>query len=149
MFLGLIMSELNAQELNDELKKRLRQSIHTPETRPQIHPLRPETQVLPEQQKEVLKVSPFTRLPTPGDRIKTLHTLEQYKAQTRVSISTTVTNSRPINELPPGSVRYEFVGKNFMMIPTGGTRVVPSGRDSGPIRKRHKKNKNILKAFEK
>lgn len=33
----------------------------------------------------------------------------------------------PINQLPSGSVRYEFVGGNMMMISTAGQRVTPSG----------------------
>ena len=37
----------------------------------------------------------------------------------------------------------------MMIISTAGQTVVPSGIDRGPIRKRHKKGKNILNAFEK
>ncbi|MDD2298275.1 MAG: hypothetical protein PHU69_01415 [Fermentimonas sp.] len=51
----------------------------------------------------------------------------------------------PINQLPSGSVRYEFVGGNMMMISTAGQRVTPSGYGRGSIRKRHKRNTNILK----
>ena len=55
----------------------------------------------------------------------------------------------PINQLPAGSVRYEFVGGTMMMIATAGQRVSPSGYGRGPIRKKHKRNTNILNAMEK
>lgn len=58
-------------------------------------------------------------------------------------------SSTPINQLPPGSVRYEFIGGKMMMISTAGQRVNPSGFGRGPIRKKHKRNTNILRAMEK
>lgn len=142
---GLIVTELNAQDLNDEMKKRLRKSIMAPEKQPGRQPLQRASRLLPEQDNDILKVSPFTKLPTKGDRIQILHPLEEYQ----IHINTTVTNSTPINQLPPGSVRYEFVGKNMQIISTAGKMVVPSGYGGGPIRKRHKKNANILKALQK
>ena len=144
VFFGLSITELNAQDFNDEMKKRLRQSIIMPEKLPERQPLQHTPQLLSKEDNNVLKVSPFTKLPTRGDRIKILHPPEEYK----INISMTVTNSTPINQLPRGSVRYEFVGKNMQIISTAGNMVVPSG-NGGPIRKRHKKNANILKALEK
>ncbi len=55
----------------------------------------------------------------------------------------------PINQLPAGSVRYEFIGGTMMMISTAGQRVSPSGYGRGPIKKKHKRNTNILRAMEK
>lgn len=146
VFFGLFITELKAQDFNDEMKKRLRQSIIMPEKLPEHQPLQRTPQLLPEQDNNnVLKVSPFTKLPTRGDRIKILHPPDEYK----IHISTTVTNSAPINQLPRGSVRYEFVGKNMQIISTAGNMVIPSGNGGGPIRKKHKKSANILKALEK
>ncbi len=136
-------SVMNAQDIKDVLREQIRQSITTPDMSPMQHqPYQMEQQ---RQQGDILKVSPFTKLPTRGDRIKVLHPPEEYK----IHINTNVTNSTPIDQLPPGSVRYEFVGKNMQMIPTAGTRPYPAGIDRGPIRKRHKKSANILKAFQK
>ncbi len=141
---GLIAVEVNAQDLRDEMKRRIRQSINTPEKQPGLQSLPLNYRTKPAQD-EILKVSPFTRLPTRGDRIQILHSPEEYE----IHICMTVTNSTPINQLPPGSVRYEFVGKNMQMISTAGKMVVPSGHDRGPIRKRHRKKANILKALQK
>lgn len=141
---GLIAVEVNAQDLQDEMKRRIRQSINTPEKQPGLQSLPLNYRTKPARD-EILKVSPFTRLPTRGDRIQILHSPEEYE----IHICMTVTNSTPINQLPPGSVRYEFVGKNMQMISTAGKMVVPSGHDRGPIRKRHRKKANILKALQK
>ncbi len=135
-------SEINGQEIRDILKEQLRKSLITPETPMQHQQHQIEHQ---RHQEDVLKVSPFTKLPTKGDRIKLFKPLEDYQ----IHINLNVTNSAPINQLPRGSVRYEFVGKNMQMISTAGTMVVPSGNGGGPIRKRHKKNANILKALQK
>ena len=146
MVFVLLVTNMYAQDLNDEMKKRLRQSLITPEKQPEHQPLQHAPQILPEQDREVLKVSPFTRLPTKGDRIQLLYPPEKYK----IHINTNVTNAPPINQRPAGSVRYEFVGKNMQMISTAGT--TPSsgiGIDFGPIRKRHRKKDNILKMLEK
>ena len=43
---------------------------------------------------------------------------------------------------------HEFVGGTMMMISTAGQRVSPSGYGRGPIRKKHKRNTNILRAKE-
>lgn len=142
---GLIVTEIAAQDLNDEMKKRLRQSLITPENQPEQQPLQHNPQFQHEQSNDILKVSPFTKLPTKGDRIQLLNPPENYK----IEINTTVTNSTPIGVRPRGSVRYEFVGKNMQMIPTAGTRPPSATFDNGPIRKRHKRKANILKALEK
>ncbi|WP_298646785.1 hypothetical protein [uncultured Proteiniphilum sp.] len=144
---GLIVIESNAQDLNDEMKKRLRQSLITPEKQSGYQPLQHAPQILPGQDREVLKVSPTTRLPTKSDQIQVLHPPEKYK----IHIETRVTNSIPINQRPAGSVKYEFVGKNMMIIPTAGQRVVPSGHDFDPIRtrnrQRHERTDRLVKAY--
>ncbi|MDD4698016.1 MAG: hypothetical protein PHR52_10840 [Fermentimonas sp.] len=144
---GLTTKQLTAQDFNEEIKKRLRQTILMPENLIEdqsfLHPSQPFPNK--ENNNKVLKVSPFTKLPTKRDRLKILPPPEEYKIHINISF----TNSTPINQLPPGSVRYEFVGNNMQIISTAGTMVVPSGNGGGPIRKRHEKNANILKAFEK
>jgi hypothetical protein len=144
---GLIAAELQAQDLNDEMKKRLRQSLTAPEKQPDRPPLKQAPIVQPFQNNEVLKVSPFTKLPTKGDRIRILHPPEE----SGIHINLSPTNSRPIDMRPPGSVRYEIIGGHMQIISTAGTR--PGGGsitfDTGPIKKRHKKKDNILKAFQK
>ncbi len=144
---GLIVTELNAQDFNDEMKKRLRQSIITPEKQSDNQFFQPNPKLLPAQKSDILKVSPFTKLPTKADRFQLLNPPEKYK----IHISTTVTNSIPFNQRPPGSVKYEFVGKNFMAIPTGGEIVRPSGRDFDPIRNRIRRREartdRLVKAY--
>lgn len=56
---GLIAIESNAQELNDDIKNRLRQTLISPENQSN-HNM---------SNHSPLKVSPFTRLPTKGDRM--------------------------------------------------------------------------------
>lgn len=139
--LTLLASDAYAQDLNDEMKKRLLESAIKPELNfnfvPEVH-----TPKLFNEQPEVLKVSPYTKLPTRFDR---LNLLVPPRQEVQINFNTKV----PINQRPPGSTRFEFVGNRMMIIPTGGQIVTPSGMDSGPIRKRHKKGENILKAFEK
>ena len=76
---GLIVTELHAQDLNDEMKKRLRQSLITPEKQSGQQQYQHSPQILPEQDREILKVSPTTRLPTRGDKIQLLNPPEKYK----------------------------------------------------------------------
>lgn len=144
---GLIVMETDAQDLNDEMKKRLRQSLIAPEKQTGEQQYQRSPQILPGEDKEVLKVSPFTKLPTRGDRIQVLNPPEKYE----IHISTTVTNAPPINQRPTGSVKYEFNGKNMQITPTGGELVVPSGLDFDPIRnrerRRHARTDRLVKAY--
>lgn len=144
---GLIATETDAQDLNDEMKKRLRQSIVIPEKSTDHQQFRYTPKIPLEEEKEILKVSPFTKLPTKADRIKTLHSPEEYK----IHIDVNVTNSIPINQRPAGSVKYEYVGKNLQIIPTGGQIVKPSGLDFDPIRnrnrKKHARTDRLVKAY--
>lgn len=144
---GLIVTETDAQDLNGEMKKRLRQSLIAPEKQPGQQQYQQSPQILPGQDREALKVSPLTKLPTKGDRIQLLNPPEKYK----VNIDLNVTNAPPINQRPAGSVRYEFVGKNMQMISTAGERVTPSGLDFDPIRnrnrKKHAKTDRLVRAY--
>ena len=135
----MIATELNAQDLNDEMKKRLRETIISPQNPSDLNTLNHNPQI----DKDILKVSPFTRLPTKIDRIILIEPINKYQMHLNLNSST------PINQLPPGSVRYEFIGGKMMMISTAGQRVNPSGFGRGPIRKKHTRNTNILRAMEK
>ncbi len=145
--IGIFALELNAQDFNEEMKKRLRESLITPEQKPLQLPSQILLQILPQEEPEVLKVSPFTRLPTKFDRIQVLYPPEEYT----IHWSVTTPNGTPINQRPAGSVRYEFVGKSMQIISTGGELVVPSGHDFDPvragIRKRQKRTDRIMKAY--
>lgn len=84
----VFVSELKAQEFNDEMKKKLRQSLGAPEQKPIHH--QQATQILPQQNQEVLKVSPTTKLPTKFDRIAILHPLPP---EPKINIDLNVTNT--------------------------------------------------------
>ena len=141
----LLATEINAQDYNEEMKKKLRQSLITPENRPVVRQPHQSWLILPEPRQEVLKVSPVTRLPTKFDRIQINYMPEKYI----VKIDLHPTNAPPINQRPTGSIRYWQNGNKLMIESTAGLRVVPSGYGAGPIRKRHKKKGNLLKAFQK
>lgn len=81
-------SKLNAQEFNDEMKKKLRQSLIVPEQKPmQYQPKRANIQVLPQDNQEVLKVSPATKLPTKYDKIQVLHPPEEYEVHLNLNVT--------------------------------------------------------------
>lgn len=145
LLFGVFLTETQAQDFNEEMKKRLRESLIEPEQQPHQQPLQQKPKILQEQNTEVLKVSPFTKLPTKYDRIKLLHPPEDLE----IHLNLFPKNAPPIDVRPRGSVRYEFVGKNMQMISTAGTRPSRASFDTGPIRKRHKKRANILKPLQK
>lgn len=81
------VSELQAQEFNDEMKKKLRQSLIVPEQNP-LEYKNPQTpQIHPLQNPEVLKVSPTTKLPTKFDRIQILHPPEKYEIHLNLNVT--------------------------------------------------------------
>lgn len=146
-FITTLSSVLNAQEMNNELKKRLRESLLTPEMPPtqrlrQQDPFQVGVYKNPD---EVLKASPFTRLHTKYDRIRLPPKIEEFKVQMRII----PTNAPPINMRPPGSTEYVHDFGRMSVRSNAGELVVPSGRDSGPIRKKHKKNANLLNRLQK
>ena len=147
-----VVSELNAQEFNDEMKKKLRQSLIVPEQKPlHYQPQQQPIKILPRQNQEVLKVSPTTKLPTKFDMIQILHPPEEYK----IHLNLNVTNSIPINQRPTGSVKYEFDGRQMQIRSNAGEIVKPSGKDLDPVRaiqnhkarKRKEKVDRIKKAY--
>ncbi len=80
-------TKLNAQEFNDEMKKKLRQSLIVPEQKPLQHPLQQPIRILPRQNREVLKVSPTTKLPTKFDRIQILYPPEKYEIHLDLNVT--------------------------------------------------------------
>ncbi|MDR0334111.1 MAG: hypothetical protein LBI15_11715 [Dysgonamonadaceae bacterium] len=84
-------SKLNAQDFNEEFRRRLRQEMIQPEIRPLPQQQQPTfNRPLPQQQpqQEMLRVSPTTVLPTKYDRIQTLYQPEQF----RVNLNLNYTN---------------------------------------------------------
>jgi hypothetical protein len=91
VLLASIALKLNAQDFNEEFRRRLRQEMIQPEIRPLPQQQQPTfNRPLPQQQQqqEILRVSPTTRLPTRYDRIQTIHQPEQF----RVNINLNYTN---------------------------------------------------------
>lgn len=150
--LGLA-SEAEAQEFNEEMKRKLRESLITPELNPSKQKIAPvELQPL-QKQDEVLKVSPTTKLPTRFDRFELLQPISPEK---QVHINLNVTNALPLNVRSPGSVTPVFDGKQIHIRSNAGEVVKPSGRDLDPVRaiqrhkarKRQEKVNKIIKAYE-
>lgn len=146
LVIGLFVTEVKAQDFNDEMKKNLRQSLLAPDNRTK-HQQSQAHQILPGNKQEVLRVSPTTRLPTKADRIQILYPPERYL----IHMNLHTTNTTPINQRPAGSVKYEFNGKNLQIISTGGEMVVPSGIEMDPIRarnrRRYERTVKLMKAY--
>ena len=84
------------------MKKKLRESLIMPETKPlQPQPQKP-IQLRPNQNDEVLKVSPTTKLPTRLDRIQILHHPEE-KYEIRLNLSYTNASK---NQLERSKIDY-------------------------------------------
>ncbi len=152
-FIITLPSVLNAQEMNDELKKRMRESLLAPDMpslkdQQQHNPLQLDLERNP---NEVLKVSPFTRLPTKYDRIRISPKTEELKVQMHIIPS----NAPPINTRPTGSTEYVHEFGKMSVRSNAGELVVPSGNDFDLIRarkarkteKHRKKLKRILDAY--
>ena len=148
-----LTSLLNAQETNDELKKRMRESLIIPDMQPlqqlqQHHPVQLDLDMKP---NEVLKVSPATRLPSKYNRIRIPPKPEELKIRMHVI----PTNSPPINMRPPGSVAYVHDAGKVYIRSNAGQLVVPSGNDLDPVRaykhrrtaKQRKRLQRILDAY--
>ncbi len=95
------LSKSYAQEFNDELKKKLRQSLDVPDRQP---PHRHQAiNITPKENQEVLKVSPTTKLPTKFDRIELL---EPIPPEQRVHIELEVTNIDTKSQLARSAINY-------------------------------------------
>lgn len=82
-----VVSELNAQEFNDEMKKKLRQSLIMPAQKPSQHKLQQPIKIQAQQNQEVLKISPTTKLPTKFDMIQILHPPEEYEIHLDLNVT--------------------------------------------------------------
>lgn len=134
---------VNAQDMKEAFRERIREmNVSTNMLQSQQQPSQMEQNT---KNDEVLKVSPTTKLPTKGDRLKMLNPPSKYK----VNMSATVTNAPPVNRYPVGTVKYVFDGRRMRMESVAGTTPRGATFDAGPIRKRHKKNENVLKLLEK
>ncbi|GEM_PF-3150847 len=154
---------MKGQEIKDILKERIRKSIITSGMPPiQNHPFQIEQQ---RQRENVLKVSPFTKLPTKGDRILIMQKQEKTKNHMQnfptnsspIKKTIAPTNSSPINMRLIGSAEHVIVGKpwriytNPAIYPAPGMLVVPSGRNFDPTyvreERRHARTDRLVKAY--
>src|SRR5690554_2462856 len=144
-------SFVSAQELNDELKKRMRESLMTPDM-PPLQPLQSHQPVpwdIDRKPDEILKVSPITRLPTKYDRIR----LPPRPEELKIKMHIIPTNSPPINMRPIGSVEYVHDAGKMYIRSTAGKLVVPSGGDLDPVRaykhrRTEKQRKRLLRMLD-
>lgn len=140
-----------AQDMSDEFKKKLRESLISPEMQHSQQIQYPGQREF-EQKQEVLTVSPTTKLPTRLDRFRIVRRLEDKE----IRINLNVTNSTPLNMRPIGSVEFEFDGRRMNARSNAGEMVRPSGIDLDPVRafQRHNAAKRqaivnkIVKAYE-
>ena len=105
-----LLSELQAQEFNDEMKEKLRQSLIVPEQKPlQYQPRHQPIQMLPQQNQEVLKVSPPTKLPTKFDRIQILHPPEKYEIHLNLNVTNAGTSQLDRAKIDYSNGKYNAV----------------------------------------
>lgn len=155
---------MNGQEIKDILKERIRKSIITSGMPPiQNQPFLIEQQ---RHKEDILKVSPFTKLPTKADRILIMKKQEEmvirmknYAVNSSSNKKTiTPTNSSPINMRLIGSAEHVIVGKpwriytNPAIHPAPGMLVVPSGISFDPTYSREKRRRartdRLVKAYK-
>ncbi len=132
LFLYSFVSALNAQSLNDEFKLKLRESLINPE-KPASQQQQLSTFTIQDQmqKEEVLKVSPYTKLPTKADGFNT-----QPMPEMKIHLYLQGTNSIPFNVRPTGSMRYVQNGKGLTLESDAGKAINPSGRSFFPPRTR-------------
>ena len=145
-------SVTKAQEMNDELKKKLRQSLLNSEMEPSQQMYQPNHRRF-QQEDEILRVSPTTKLPTKLDRFLNMGKMKEEEEE---EVNSNVFKAQPMNIRPRGSVRYEFNGNRMHIRSNAGEVVKPSGHDFDPVRaiqrykakKRQQKVDKIMKAYE-
>ena len=130
---GIFMSMASttkAQDMNDEFKKKLRQSLLKPDMKhsQQMHQ---SNQTKLQQNDEVLRVSPTTRLPTRLDRFINISELELKE----INIDLRVTNAKTIHKIIPAQTK----GSDFDPV-----RAIQRHK----ARKRQKKVDEIIKVYE-
>ncbi len=138
-FLLLLADCALAQDVKDEFKERLRNSLLQDNYSLQKEELQKQLRTNIEQ-SEVLKVSPHTELPRKGDAIK-IHIAKPPE----IRINFEYSNSTPVNMRPPGSVEYVQNGRGISMQSAGGVLVKPSGYDFGGPRRRSKKRARTVR----
>jgi hypothetical protein len=141
---------MNAQEIMDNFKEKLKKSLMVPDTQSsrEMQQSQPQKLFLKEySRKEVLKVSPLTKLPTKYDRI--IIPLKQEEMQIYMYIIPS--NAPPINMLPVGSVAYVMEGNQRYIRSIAGKFVVPS-EDSfdptyGRAERRRKRTDRLVRSY--
>ena len=125
-----IASTTKAQDMNDEFKKKLRQSLLKPDMKhsQQMHQ---SNQTKLQQNDEVLRVSPTTRLPTRLDRFINISPLELKK----ININLGVTNAKTTHKAIPA----QTCGSDFDPV-----RAIQRHK----ARKRQEKVDKIIKVYE-
>ena len=151
--LTLLPSFLNAQEMNDEFKKRMRESIMMPDNPPPqlLQHQNPLPLELQRENSEVLKVSPFTRLPTKYD----IFLQSSKPVELEVKMHIIPSNAPPINMRPASSTEIVHESGKMSVRSNGGELVNPSGMDFDPVRsiknrrleKRRKRLQRMLDAY--
>lgn len=142
LYLSIIFISMGSitmtQEMKDEFKRKLRESLFNSEMQPwqQMHQ---NFQRRFHQRDEILRVSPTLNLPTKLDRILKIGKVKVEEIQ----IDLNVTKVQPMNIRPYGSVKYEFDGKQMHIRSNAGEVVNPTGQDFDPVRaiQRHKARK--------
>ena len=125
-----IASTTKAQDMNDEFKKKLRQSLVKPNMK-QSRQMHQPNQTRFRQSDEVLRVSPTTKLPTRIDRFINISQLEVKE----IDIDLRVTNAKTIHKIIPAQTK----GSDFDPV-----RAIQRHK----ARKRQKKVDRILKVYE-
>lgn len=95
----------NEQELNDELKKQLKQSLldsNMKHTQQMYQPYKVKFQ----NNQEALKISPTTKLHTRLNRFRIINNLKDH----HIKINLNATNALPMNVRSRGSMKYQFDG---------------------------------------
>lgn len=98
-----IASFSKAQDMNDEFKKKLRQSLLSPEMQ-QSHQMYQPGQRNFQQSPDILTVSPTTRLPTRLDRFINIDKLKNKE----ININPLVTNAETYKTIPANSGGHDF-----------------------------------------
>ena len=93
----LIVSTTKAQDMKDEFKRQLRQTLQNSDLKHSEQIYQPYT-LDAQKNQEVLKVSPTTRLPTRLDRFINM---ERYEPE-KVNININTTNRAPVTTRPSG-----------------------------------------------
>lgn len=147
LFIALLLTSyatlLRAQDLNEELKLKLRESLLTPGNPREFSQ---QQRIELQQKDDVLKVSPTTKLPTKSDRL-----LISPKQEMKIHLNLDVTNSTPVNMRPRGSTAFVPNGRGMSIESNAGKLVVPSGKSFSPpggrSEKRRLKVKKIIETY--